>query len=202
MLKNSNPPYIQVSRNGSGEVGEKKCPGWPGENVFRMLVPVQKVGGIIGQKGEYIKRTCEETSWHKDSWWSWVYRKNCKFPCTIRWWYVSSLVWIWLVNCRNVIILTVLSMVILLGNWRGVVCIHSHWNGSNEFEPGFDACPIFLLVPLPCIPTHLLILPPMLRGVHRSILRELFTLCCQYSSGVHAVHLVWFLVRYLVPVKL
>lgn len=61
MLKNSIPPYIQVSRNGSGEVGEKKWPGWPGENVFRMLVPVQKVGGIIDQKGEYIKRTCEET---------------------------------------------------------------------------------------------------------------------------------------------
>ncbi|XP_071689453.1 flowering locus K homology domain-like [Rutidosis leptorrhynchoides] len=42
-------------------VPEKKWPGWPGENVFRMLVPVQKVGGIIGRKGEYIKKTCEET---------------------------------------------------------------------------------------------------------------------------------------------
>lgn len=40
---------------------EKKWPGWPGENVFRLLVPVQKVGGIIGRKGEYIKKTCEET---------------------------------------------------------------------------------------------------------------------------------------------
>ncbi|GJU59293.1 flowering locus K homology domain-like protein isoform X1 [Tanacetum coccineum] len=38
-----------------------KWPGWPGENVFRILVPVQKVGGIIGRKGEYIKKTCEET---------------------------------------------------------------------------------------------------------------------------------------------
>ncbi|KAI3787799.1 hypothetical protein L2E82_00237 [Cichorium intybus] len=42
-------------------VVEKKWPGWPGENVFRLLVPVQKVGGIIGRKGEYIKKTCEET---------------------------------------------------------------------------------------------------------------------------------------------
>lgn len=42
-------------------VEEKKWPGWPGENVFRMLVPLQKVGGIIGRKGEYIKKTCEET---------------------------------------------------------------------------------------------------------------------------------------------
>ncbi|KAL8213953.1 hypothetical protein R6Q57_003402 [Mikania cordata] len=40
---------------------EQKWPGWPGENVFRMLVPVQKVGSIIGRKGEYIKKTCEET---------------------------------------------------------------------------------------------------------------------------------------------
>ncbi|KAF5782392.1 putative K domain-containing protein [Helianthus annuus] len=40
---------------------EQKWPGWPGENVYRMLVPVQKVGGIIGRKGEYIKKTCEET---------------------------------------------------------------------------------------------------------------------------------------------
>ncbi|KAK1426786.1 hypothetical protein QVD17_15466 [Tagetes erecta] len=42
-------------------VVEPKWPGWPGENVFRILVPVHKVGGIIGRKGEYIKKTCEET---------------------------------------------------------------------------------------------------------------------------------------------
>ncbi|KAI7749712.1 hypothetical protein M8C21_022108 [Ambrosia artemisiifolia] len=42
-------------------VVEQKWPGWPGENVYRILVPVQKVGGIIGRKGEYIKKTCEET---------------------------------------------------------------------------------------------------------------------------------------------
>ncbi|CAA0828637.1 Flowering locus K homology domain [Striga hermonthica] len=41
--------------------GGEKWPGWPGESVFRMLVPSQKVGSIIGRKGEYIKKTCEET---------------------------------------------------------------------------------------------------------------------------------------------
>lgn len=41
--------------------GEKKWPGWPGESVFRMLVPAQKVGSIIGRKGEFIKKMCEET---------------------------------------------------------------------------------------------------------------------------------------------
>nr|AUS89391.1 HSP20-like chaperones protein [Sesuvium portulacastrum] len=41
--------------------GEKKWPGWPGESVFRMLVPAQKVGNIIGRKGEYIKKIVEET---------------------------------------------------------------------------------------------------------------------------------------------
>ncbi|XP_020228219.1 flowering locus K homology domain [Cajanus cajan] len=39
----------------------KKWPGWPGENVFRMLVPVQKVGSIIGRKGEFIKKITEES---------------------------------------------------------------------------------------------------------------------------------------------
>ncbi|KAI7726529.1 hypothetical protein M8C21_016219 [Ambrosia artemisiifolia] len=42
-------------------VVENKWPGWPGENCFRILVPAQKVGVIIGRKGEYIKKTCEET---------------------------------------------------------------------------------------------------------------------------------------------
>ncbi|KAJ0982395.1 hypothetical protein J5N97_010650 [Dioscorea zingiberensis] len=41
--------------------GEKRWPGWPGESVFRILIPAQKVGGIIGRKGEYIKRMCEES---------------------------------------------------------------------------------------------------------------------------------------------
>lgn len=41
--------------------GENRWPGWPGESVFRMLVPAQKVGSIIGRKGELIKKMCEET---------------------------------------------------------------------------------------------------------------------------------------------
>ncbi|KAH7661301.1 poly(rC)-binding protein 2/3/4 [Dioscorea alata] len=40
---------------------EKRWPGWPGESVFRILIPAQKVGGIIGRKGEYIKKMCEES---------------------------------------------------------------------------------------------------------------------------------------------
>ncbi|XP_065852151.1 flowering locus K homology domain isoform X2 [Euphorbia lathyris] len=53
-------------RHGHGEDtvaggGEKKWPGWPGESVFRMLVPAQKVGSIIGRKGEFIKKIVEET---------------------------------------------------------------------------------------------------------------------------------------------
>ena len=40
---------------------EKKWPGWPGDSVFRILVPSHKVGGIIGRKGEFIKKMCEES---------------------------------------------------------------------------------------------------------------------------------------------
>lgn len=36
-------------------------PGWPGTSVFRMLIPPQKVGAIIGPKGERVRRLCEET---------------------------------------------------------------------------------------------------------------------------------------------
>lgn len=38
-----------------------KWPGWPGDCVFRLIVPVLKVGSIIGRKGELIKKMCEET---------------------------------------------------------------------------------------------------------------------------------------------
>ncbi|KAJ8633827.1 hypothetical protein MRB53_027163 [Persea americana] len=38
-----------------------KWPGWPGDSVFRLIVPVLKVGSIIGRKGELVKRMCEET---------------------------------------------------------------------------------------------------------------------------------------------
>ncbi|WJX91048.1 hypothetical protein P8452_72879 [Trifolium repens] len=40
---------------------DKRWPGWPGHCVFRLIVPVLKVGIIIGRKGELIKKTCEET---------------------------------------------------------------------------------------------------------------------------------------------
>ncbi|KAI3443410.1 hypothetical protein Pfo_000075 [Paulownia fortunei] len=38
-----------------------KWPGWPGYSVFRIVVPVLKVGGIIGRKGDLIKKLVEET---------------------------------------------------------------------------------------------------------------------------------------------
>ena len=38
-----------------------KWPGWPGDNVFRLIVPVLKVGSIIGRKGELVKKLCDET---------------------------------------------------------------------------------------------------------------------------------------------
>lgn len=41
--------------------GRKRWPGWPGDNVFRLLVPEAKVGVIIGRRGEYVKRICDET---------------------------------------------------------------------------------------------------------------------------------------------
>ncbi|XP_050236187.1 flowering locus K homology domain-like [Mercurialis annua] len=40
---------------------EAKWPGWPGESVFRILVPAQKVAALIGLNGVYIKRMEEET---------------------------------------------------------------------------------------------------------------------------------------------
>ncbi|EEF34391.1 Poly(rC)-binding protein, putative [Ricinus communis] len=40
---------------------EGKWPGWPGDNVYRLIVPVAKVGSIIGRKGELIKKMCVET---------------------------------------------------------------------------------------------------------------------------------------------
>lgn len=38
-----------------------KWPGWPGYSVFRIVVPVLKVGSIIGRKGDLIKKLVEET---------------------------------------------------------------------------------------------------------------------------------------------
>ncbi|GLU07701.1 hypothetical protein SLE2022_246490 [Rubroshorea leprosula] len=55
------PLHAQEPENNSGGGEGKKWPGWPGENVFRMLVPVQKVGVIIGCKGEFVKKIAEQT---------------------------------------------------------------------------------------------------------------------------------------------
>ncbi|KAK2637865.1 hypothetical protein Ddye_025660 [Dipteronia dyeriana] len=56
-------PQQKQEHEGDSAVGtvEKRWPGWPGESVFRMLVPAQKVGSIIGRKGEFIKKIVEET---------------------------------------------------------------------------------------------------------------------------------------------
>jgi poly(rC)-binding protein 2/3/4 len=41
--------------------GSEKWPGWPGDNVFRLIVPLSKVGSIIGRRGELVKKMCDET---------------------------------------------------------------------------------------------------------------------------------------------
>ncbi|KAG0466930.1 hypothetical protein HPP92_018510 [Vanilla planifolia] len=59
--ENSENQKQEGEGNVGAGVGENKWPGWPGESVFRILVPAHKVGGIIGKKGESIKRMCEES---------------------------------------------------------------------------------------------------------------------------------------------
>lgn len=62
LTENSEPEQRELHFEESvAGAAEKKWPGWPGESVFRMLVPAQKVGGIIGRKGEFIKKLVEET---------------------------------------------------------------------------------------------------------------------------------------------
>ncbi|KAM7472671.1 hypothetical protein LguiA_010854 [Lonicera macranthoides] len=64
-IKEDQNPEQKLEQNEDNSVTEvppeKRWPGWPGESVFRMLVPAQKVGSIIGRKGEFIKKMCEET---------------------------------------------------------------------------------------------------------------------------------------------
>lgn len=52
---------VKQQDNSQAEADDNRWPGWPGESVFRILVPAQKVGAIIGRKGEFIKRMCEES---------------------------------------------------------------------------------------------------------------------------------------------
>lgn len=58
------PPYAVEADAAAAEenaAAPKRWPGWPGDSVFRLIVPVLKVGSIIGRKGELIKRLVEET---------------------------------------------------------------------------------------------------------------------------------------------
>lgn len=61
VTENFGSPEKKVPGEDSKGIEIKKWYGWPGENVFRMLVPAQKVGSIIGRKGEFIKKITEET---------------------------------------------------------------------------------------------------------------------------------------------
>ncbi|KAL6977864.1 hypothetical protein U1Q18_026647 [Sarracenia purpurea var. burkii] len=55
------PPASETTAPATAVAAEKKWPGWPGICVFRLIVPVLKVGSIIGRKGDAIKKMCEET---------------------------------------------------------------------------------------------------------------------------------------------
>ena len=51
----------QLGAAATTESEPRKWPGWPGDTVYRLIVPVMKVGSIIGRKGDAIKKLCEET---------------------------------------------------------------------------------------------------------------------------------------------
>ncbi|KAK3140149.1 hypothetical protein QOZ80_5AG0396710 [Eleusine coracana subsp. coracana] len=51
----------EAKQKDSAVPDDMKWPGWPGESVFRILVPAQKVGAVIGRKGDFIKKMCEES---------------------------------------------------------------------------------------------------------------------------------------------
>ena len=53
-------PALMAVQEEKGE-GEEARPRWPGASVFRLLVPADKVGGLIGRRGSTIKRLCDET---------------------------------------------------------------------------------------------------------------------------------------------
>lgn len=44
-----------------GDEAKPRWPGWPGASVFRLVVPADKVGGLIGRRGQTIKRLVDET---------------------------------------------------------------------------------------------------------------------------------------------
>ncbi|XP_058104094.1 RNA-binding KH domain-containing protein PEPPER [Magnolia sinica] len=59
--KSQSHPSSAATDSAAAPAAEKRWPGWPGDSVFRLIVPVLKVGSIIGRKGELIKKMCEET---------------------------------------------------------------------------------------------------------------------------------------------
>ncbi|KAJ0964325.1 hypothetical protein J5N97_029447 [Dioscorea zingiberensis] len=42
-------------------VAVERWPGWPGDSVFRLVIPVVKVGSVIGRGGRSIRKLCKET---------------------------------------------------------------------------------------------------------------------------------------------
>lgn len=59
----SNQPDSLASETApdANDSAAERWPGWPGDCVFRVIVPVSKVGAIIGRKGDIIRKMCEET---------------------------------------------------------------------------------------------------------------------------------------------
>ncbi|KAL0873275.1 hypothetical protein Bca101_022980 [Brassica carinata] len=39
----------------------ERWPGWPGDCVFRVIIPVHKVGAITGRQGEFVRKLLQET---------------------------------------------------------------------------------------------------------------------------------------------
>ncbi|XP_051142325.1 flowering locus K homology domain-like isoform X2 [Andrographis paniculata] len=56
-----NPEEVQGDENATVSVKKAKCGGWPGQTVFRMLVHYQRIGGIMGSRGECIKKLRHES---------------------------------------------------------------------------------------------------------------------------------------------
>jgi len=61
LLSPDNVSATQPPAEAEAPPPERRWLGWPGDCVFRLIVPVGKVGSIIGRKGELIKKMCEET---------------------------------------------------------------------------------------------------------------------------------------------
>lgn len=60
-LLNENSDAFPELNQPDSSVAAERWPGWPGDCVFRVIVPVAKVGAIIGRKGDIIRKMCEET---------------------------------------------------------------------------------------------------------------------------------------------